>query len=68
MFILNKWSPMIYTDDTYLLIQVLSGLVGKQICHLITGYHLCVGLTPTSDNAEELGQYDPVEHDEKLQL
>ena len=26
--------------------------------YLITGCHLCVGSTPTSDNAEDLSQYD----------
>ena len=39
--------------------EVLSGLVGQQVWHLITGCHLCVGSTPTSDNAEDLFQYDP---------
>ena len=29
------------------------------VWHLITGCHLCVGLTPTSNNAKDLSQYDP---------
>ena len=33
---------------------------GFQVWHLITGCHLCVGSTPTSGNAEDLPQYDPV--------
>ena len=32
---------------------------GLQVWHLITGCHLCVGSTQTSDNAEDLSQYDP---------
>ena len=36
--------------------EVISGLV--QVWHLITGCQLCVGLTPTNDNAEYLSQYD----------
>ena len=30
-----------------------------QVWHLITGCHICVGLTPKSGNAEDLSQYDP---------
>ena len=32
---------------------------GKQVWHLSKGCYLCVGSTPTSDNAEDLSQYDP---------
>ena len=34
-------------------LEVLSGLVGKQVWHL-RGCHLCVGSTPTGANAEGL--------------
>ena len=39
--------------------DVPSGLVGKQVWHLITGCHVCVGLICTSDNTGDLSQYDP---------
>ena len=32
---------------------------GKELELLITGCHLCVGSTPTSENADKLSQYDP---------
>ena len=32
---------------------------GQQVCHLITSSFLCLGLTLTSDYAENLSQYDP---------
>ena len=35
------------------------GPSGWQVWHPITGCHLCVGLTPTSHNAEDQSQYDP---------
>ena len=34
-------------------------LSGDQVWPLITGCHLCEDLTPGSDDAEELGLYDP---------
>ena len=37
-----------------------------QVWHLITGRHLRLGTTPTSGNAQDLSQYDPVEQDVKL--
>ena len=39
--------------------EVICGLVLSKFSHLITGSHLCVGLTLTSDNAEGLSQNDP---------
>ena len=38
--------------------EVHGGLVSSTVWRLIKGSHLCVGLTPTSDNAENLSQYD----------
>ena len=32
--------------------EILSGLVGKQVWHVI-GCHLCVGSTPTSDRSQD---------------
>ena len=40
-------------------LAVPQGHSGEQVWHLITGCHLCVGSTPTSDNAEDVSQYDP---------
>ena len=37
----------------------MSGLVGQHVWHLITGSYHCVGIIPTSDNAEDLSQFDP---------
>ena len=34
---------------------------GLAIWHLITNCHLCVGLTPTSDNARDMSHYKPTE-------
>ena len=42
----------------YIVVEVLSGPVDQQIWLPITGFHLCVGLTPTSDNAQDLSQYN----------
>ena len=39
--------------------KVLSELVCLLVWHLIIGCHLCVASTLTSDNAEDLFQYDP---------
>ena len=50
-----------YFSRNYLVncLKVLSGLVGKQVRHLISSSHLCVVLTLTSGNAEDLSQYEP---------
>ena len=48
-----------FTTVQLLQVEVLSGPVGWQLWHLITDSHLCVGSTPTGDNAEDLSQYDP---------
>ena len=39
--------------------EVHSDLVGQQVWHLITGCHLCVGSSSTTENAEDLSHYDP---------
>ena len=38
--------------------EVHGGQVVSRDWHLIKGSHLCVGSIPTSDNAEDLSQYD----------
>ena len=39
--------------------KLLSGLVGNQVWHLITGCHLCVGSTLTIDISVDLFLYSP---------
>ena len=49
--------------------MVLSGLVGYQVWHLITGCHLFVGLTPTIAKAVNLPSMTfAVEQDVKPEL
>ena len=61
----SHWPVLIprYRASTLLSIakrEVLGGLVGQQVWHLITGYHLCVWVpVPQVTNAEDLSQYDP---------
>ena len=55
-FNLTSKLPMIFLKKVFCNFQ---SLVGYHFWHLITGCHLCVGLIPTSDKAEDLSQYDP---------
>ena len=52
-----------YLQHTYVCIHVRwdvrEALTLLSVWHLITGSHLCVCSTLTSDNAEDLSQYDP---------
>ena len=53
----KKKKKKVFGTNTW--IDVHIGLLGYQVRHLITGCHLCVFLTLTSDNAKDLFQYEP---------
>ena len=59
MVIWKTCKPLDHKLFLHYMIKVLSDLVDLQVWHIITGSHFCVGSTVTSDNAENLFQYDP---------